>query len=450
MIASIFKPSRRKGGKRVQGRIYWGQVRLSPRDPIERFSLETSDKRVAEKRLAEIVREREHEAAGILAPKPQREAACRAMEHHVADFLADQRAKRRSTEHLKHLRLRLGRLTRECGWGYPKDVSPDSFIAWRSRQKLSAKTLNEYLSTAHSFMDWMRRSGRTAINPLAEVERVETRGKETLRRRALRDEEVRRLLDVAGKRRIIYLTALHTGLRYGELAALEWGDVVLDAPRPFVRVRASTTKNRKDAMLFLIDELADELRAHKPRGVSEGDKVFAKLMPVRRTWRADFDKAGIPRRDETGRQADFHALRHTLASNLARCGVAPRLAMEFMRHSDMRLTNRTYTDASVLPMAELVDRLPRFAGAEDGAVSPPGSAGRYAQRDAQSLCVSGHEASRPVTNGDGRESPKTPEKQGVCRDLAPTGTCSQNPNKQWSRGESNPRAVTVRPTPLRV
>jgi hypothetical protein len=35
---------------------------------------------------------------------------------------------------------------------------------------------------------------------------------------------------------------------------------------------------------------------------------------------------------------------------LARSGVSPRVAMELMRHSDMRLTTKTYTDAMSLPL----------------------------------------------------------------------------------------------------
>jgi len=55
--------------------------------------------------------------------------------------------------------------------------------------------------------------------------------------------------------------------------------------------------------------------------------------------------AGIDFVNATGHRADFHSLRHTLATNLARAGTAPRVAMEIMRHSDMRLTAKTYTDA---------------------------------------------------------------------------------------------------------
>ena len=53
-------------------------------------------------------------------------------------------------------------------------------------------------------------------------------------------------------------------------------------------------------------------------------------------------------------------LRHTLATNLSRAGVAPRVAMEMMRHSDLRLTMKTYTDSTLLPTEDVADKLPRL------------------------------------------------------------------------------------------
>ncbi len=62
-----------------------------------------------------------------------------------------------------------------------------------------------------------------------------------------------------------------------------------------------------------------------------------------------------------GRRADFHSLRHTRATNLARRNIAPRVAMEILRHSDIRLTMNRYTDASLLPVADAIGKLPSFA-----------------------------------------------------------------------------------------
>jgi integrase len=81
-------------------------------------------------------------------------------------------------------------------------------------------------------------------------------------------------------------------------------------------------------------------------------------MPTIKRFKADRKAAGIEFVNPTGHRADFHSLRHTLATNLARAGTAPRVAMEIMRHSDMRLTAKTYTDAGLLPVADAVLELP--------------------------------------------------------------------------------------------
>jgi integrase len=65
-------------------------------------------------------------------------------------------------------------------------------------------------------------------------------------RRAITDEKTERLLAVAPpERRIIYLMALHSGLRRNEMELWEWQDVFLDVPSPFIKLRVGTTKNRK-------------------------------------------------------------------------------------------------------------------------------------------------------------------------------------------------------------
>lgn len=45
---------------------------------------------------------------------------------------------------------------------------------------------------------------------------------------------------------------------------------------------------------------------------------------------------------------------------LAVSGAHPRVAMELMRHSDLKLTMKIYTDASQLPLVASVAALPSF------------------------------------------------------------------------------------------
>ena len=58
---------------------------------------------------------------------------------------------------------------------------------------------------------------------------------------------------------------------------------------------------------------------------------------------------------------DLHALRKTFGTLLAASGVAPRVAMELMRHSDMKLTINVYTDVTQLPIAQETALLPALS-----------------------------------------------------------------------------------------
>ena len=311
-----------------------------------------------------------------------------------------------------NLRCRLKKLIKECGWQYPKDVTADSFMTWRREQTLSAKTLNDYLDAARGLMKWMQRAGRLETNPLQSVGKHKTAGKEVIQRRALTDEEVRRLLEVAGPRKPVYLSALNTGLRRAELAALQKGDCFLYGDNPFLKVRASTTKNNKAATIWLNEEVAAELKKLVALGAGLDEAVF-ETIPDMDQFRKDLAAAGIQFVDAQGRRADFHALRHTLATNLACCGVLPRVAMEFMRHSEMRLTNKTYTDVAHLPLAEAAEMLPKF------------TTKKGTQKGTHNSDAAGHLLSSADANAFGNETYKDIENKGDCHALALAGAEGQ-------------------------
>ncbi|HVT87337.1 MAG TPA: tyrosine-type recombinase/integrase [Tepidisphaeraceae bacterium] len=103
-----------------------------------------------------------------------------------------------------------------------------------------------------------------------------------------------------------------------------------------------------------------ELRKVMPVDVSAVGTVLVGGVVEMDEFKRDLSAAGIAEVDERGRRVDFHALRHTLATNLNRAGVAPRVAQEIMRHSELSLTMRTYTDAGALPTMDGVNALPRW------------------------------------------------------------------------------------------
>jgi integrase len=363
MVAYVVKGRKRQNGKRGP---YRGRYRVGNSGPLVEVALGTTDKQVAERLLRQTVKEAEQEAAGLIAPRAERDAAGKAYLTHADDFLADLEARGRGDHYVVNVRGFLTRLGDECGWRLLNDVDVASFEAWRARQSnKSPKTLNEYLNAIRNLLNWLAARDRIKGNPLQAVSKVETKGRETRTRRALTDTESGQLLAVAGSRMPVYLVALNTGLRRGEIRALQWGDVVLDGRVPRIVARASTTKNSKQALVALKPEVAAVLAELKPGNANGGDPVF-KTVPRARELRQDLARAGIPYQDDQGRYADFHAFRHTFITNLGRTGAPERVRMEAARHSDPRLTANVYTDTSQLPTSAAIMNLPNLLGAEFG------------------------------------------------------------------------------------
>lgn len=370
MICHVYKQKRRdtRTGRTVASRLYSGRYRLDGESKARTVALGVSDKQAAEAKLREIVRDKERERCGVIAPETSRRDALRPISELVSEFVADRQRVGRCAGHVRQLREKLARLGKECSWRTVGDITAASFVAWRTRQAtLSAKTLNEYHHAVSAFCNWLRRQGRGfSENPFNMIEKVSLVGQETFKRRALTAVEITSLLTHSEDRRAIYVLAIYTGLRRGELAKLVWSDLTLEGETPSVRVRASTAKNRKDAELGLHPRAAIELLAVRAAlgNVMPQQPVFAAGLPSPDQFQADLDAAGISR-TETNR-VDFHSLRHTFGTLLSLNGVTPRVAMEAMRHSDMKLTMKTYTDAAQLPVSDAVNALPDFVSPANG------------------------------------------------------------------------------------
>jgi integrase len=107
-------------------------------------------------------------------------------------------------------------------------------------------------------------------------------------------------------------------------------------------------------------------------GRKPADGIFEIPAALIRRFNADCRRAGIPKRDEEGRTVDIHSLRTTFGTYLALAGVAPRTAMELMRHSEIGLTMKVYTDPRLLPLAAAVEATSSVVPRVVPKVVPPG------------------------------------------------------------------------------
>ena len=346
--------------KRKNRGIYYYKIRLAANQ--WRTCAGYTDKRATEEKMRQHQAQIERGEVGLVDPYADHKAVV--LGEHIAAYVANLRAVGRDAMYCDNSERFLRRIAGDCGWQRLTDITPDGFVHWRNAlqcvvpgrgapRPASPKTKNAYLAAAKAFCNWMVQTSRMPANPLANLGGVEQRGREVRVRRALADAEIIRLLAVAGKYRTVYLMALTTGLRRGELKALRWGDIHLNAARPFIQVRATISKNHKTATLFLRQDVVSALRG---RVGADADPVFD--MPGRKRFKSHLLAAGINPKGPDGRVVDFHALRHSFITGLSKAGVSPRVAMELARHSQMDLTMRVYTDGGMLGSADAVNALP--------------------------------------------------------------------------------------------
>ena len=369
----VYRRKRIKNGRSVEDRLFTGRLKLAGDAKARIFALGVVDERAAEQKLNQLRQEIEQERAGIIAPKVQRDSATRSLLEHLKDFISSRETVGRDEKYISIVKKHIERLCRECKWSVPSSVTVDSFEKWRNTAALSPKTRNEYRGSVSALFNWMKRAGRVLVNPMDQVEKAQTRGRETMKRRAFTLEELARLVKESGPRGVVYLTAAYTGLRRGELEGVRWADLHLEGERPFVRARASTTKDGKDAVLPLHPEVVKALLHHKPAKFLPGDKVFAGLIPRMARMRMDMKAANIVSEDAKGEKADFHSLRKTCCTFHMLNGTSQRVTQELMRHADPKLTAGAYTDAGQLQTAEAVHGLPALdqAGTRTGTRETP-------------------------------------------------------------------------------
>jgi integrase len=230
----------------------------------------------------------------------------------------------------------------------------------------AARTVNACRATVVAFMQWCYRQERVAENRLGLTPRFDERKDRRRRRRALTMDEFQSLLDgvrqrmgLTGDRWVsreaFYSIAFFTGLRRSEQRALRWGDVDLD--RAVLTVRAEASKAKREDHLPLHPQAVASFRSIRTADAKASDLVF-RTLPTIRTFYEDLARAGIAKRDDQGRVVDLHALRTTLATELARRGVAPQLAQQLLRHKDARTTLTHYTALGLEDAAAAVGKIP--------------------------------------------------------------------------------------------
>jgi len=279
-----------------------------------------------------------------------------------------------------HAELRAGRckvVFDASEWRHPADVDlvelRETLQLLREAKGLSDQTQAHYVNALRQFGKWLVDNNRAKKNPFAKLDTVKAI-RQVRPRRELTADELTTLLaatrdgrtreKLTGEQRAwLYVAAAATGYRASELASVTPANFTWGA-RPMLSVGGDVTKNDKDAGQPLPPVLAESLEAwvrtlppalplwpghwaaHKRGGkMLKKDAAAARVAwiaeaatPEERATREAADFLRIV--DAKGLVIDFHALRHTYITLLAKSGISLKALMELARHSSPELSMR--------------------------------------------------------------------------------------------------------------
>jgi len=214
----------------------------------------------------------------------------------------------------------------------------ERYKAKKIAEGLHPKTINNHLTVLRRCLRSAQEWGN--IERLPVIKLLKTPPPET---HFLSEEEERVFLGAAqdGSVRLMFLTALHTGMRMGELIGLDWS--AIDFERGTVCVRQSivrgvfgTPKSNRVRFIPLTDTLARLLLERRKKsglvfGREDGSPLSDSMLK-KMIWKV-CDDAGMGR-------LGWHRLRHTFASRLVSRGVHLRAVQQLLGHASIVMTER--------------------------------------------------------------------------------------------------------------
>lgn len=232
----------------------------------------------------------------------------------------------------------------------------DKFLVGLRRNNLSSASVNRYRSRLSSMMNRAIMWGYREGNPVRMVLRLK---EEKLPDRYLMRVEFQALLNSCDRdlRAFVHLAAV-TGMRRGELMALQWEDIDLEIG--YLVVRAANSKTSEGRTIPLNGEAREILRSF---GDHQEGRVFPFQNFPRRRWERvirdlGWDRINVPRL----RKWRFHDMRHHAASWLAMADVPMSKVAKILGHKELKTTQR-YAHLADSSLVEAVERI-QYAGGE--------------------------------------------------------------------------------------
>jgi integrase len=246
----------------------------------------------------------------------------------------------------------------------PADIT-DLNRTLRDEKSQSTSTRAKHLRVLHACLASAIAHGYATRNPVSDLPDSERPRATKSESAFFTNDEIPRLFakiperiaDVPNVYRPLFLTALKTGMRQGELLALTWADVdllggVIHVRRSITDGHVSTPKNHEKREVHLAEDVVKMLgtwniTSGRP---PESALVFAgttgkHLWPMtilRRELYPAMVAAEIDRVGPTGAKRTFHSFRHTYAKRALENGRQITWLSKHLGHSSLKVTTDVY------------------------------------------------------------------------------------------------------------
>ena len=453
-MATVFK---RKGAKKwtIRYRDHEGQIR-------EKAG--TTDKHTTRQIANKVASDVELRRMGVIDAATEKAVTFeqQPLTDHLRDFEGMLHAKGVTIKHVSETLFHIRGVLEACRFRTAADIEPvrvAGHVAELRQQDKSARTINKRITAMKRFTRWMHHAGRVRKDSMVQISKLNTKMDRRHRRRALNDDEIVRLIQAAcsgsivrgmagAGRAMLYKLAVQTGLRASEIGCLTPQSLDLaNINEASLTVPAAYSKRRRDDVVPICRDLADALTQFTIQ-MPVDDRLFRLPNNLARMLRADLEAAGIPYRDNAGRVVDFHSLRHTFITRLAKSGVTPAVAKTLARHSTITLTMDHYTHTLVEDERAALERLPTIdvAGTEKairatGTDPPPAQPTHHIAHCSEA--PQSHDTPSKTKTLACRFPRENTGKSPACQRMAPPAIKASG---QYPLGESNPCFRTENPT----
>lgn len=245
----------------------------------------------------------------------------------------------------------------------------------KTKMNLSANTINILITVLQSAFTYAVDFDLLKDNPCSKIKRVTNKAERKVEAFTVQEQmEIEKYIKSLNNPEYYgIILCLYTGLRIGELVALEWDDIDFEKGIMSINKTIYTTKNEDGDWYFetsipktrtskrqiplpsyILDELKELKQTSKSKNiVSMNDGSFLKPKQLRERFMRLLKKIKVSR-------LNFHALRHTFATRPLESGMDVRTLADIMGHANSSITLNIYAHSMTDHKKNMMNNIPRL------------------------------------------------------------------------------------------